>query len=507
MKQKKLTSFFLISLVLVGLVGNLTFTIAQDDDEEDKPKSLSWTVNQASGEMNALLQKDMLKNAIGTDGNPFEGLGVDDSGIFDTGSGSNIYTFENLVAIAALATRSTLSDNGEAQTLAISDSWGAIKTHTQNQGSGSKVFGFVVKDKDLSAEEQLPKLTYLQGAAMEFLSTAYRQSQYGEIATKVNSLYAEMKAYQSNDTVGYNGDSRGFWTAVLGKTADGGLKYIEPNDPDYIYLQASVNFWVIAGIANAYRSLGGTGNALGDEAIETAESAMAFVDSVCWDTSMGLYREYRGKADEFKLETQALALLACARLFIITKKITYINRAEVLLSSIDRYFLISGLGGAVDKYNVLTSFTERQQSEAVLSGWSNSLLAYACMELYEARQKSVFSDVAKNIINFMWNRLLYVVEGSALGGLVEYTQNTPEKAAYNQIAGREYRRYTKTNALALYVNEKIAYYTRSFFEIYMWWIIGGIGVAVIIVIVSILVSRRRRIGTKLPKVVKGLIGD
>ncbi|MHA1730585.1 MAG: hypothetical protein ACTSU5_01510 [Promethearchaeota archaeon] len=510
MKHTKTAGLFLVSLTLAGLIGSLAIVYGQDDDSTKK--DLSWTVSNSNGYINEILQNDMLEKCK-TPGTAFKGLGIDDSDIFDSSDYSElqIHTLENFVAIAALSARSTLSNNEEAHNFAISDSWGGIKNLGENLGSGSKVYGFVKVEGDFG--EGKAKFSYLQGAAMEFLSLAYRNNQYGEIATRVNTLYAEIKTYQSNDSVGYNGDARAFWTAVKGKTDGYGIKVSMAQgsaDHDYYnYIQALDNLAVIAGIAHAYKALEGTGNALGSDAIEVAEAAMSAIDARCWDPEVGMYREYAQDSDNFELETQATAMVACARLFAITNKVSYITRAQVLLSSINRYMMVQGLGGAIDTYDKTAPLEAKQQNTAVLRGWTNAMLAYACVELYDLTGKPEFADTAKVVVNFMWNNLFFSSPDKSIQGFVEYTRNTDpnQKIAYSPVPGKELQRYTKTNALILYVNEKIAYFTRSLWEKYMWWFIGAIGGVVIVVVVIVLVSRRSRMGTKLPKVVKGLIGD
>ena len=68
-------------------------------------------------------------------------------------------------------------------------------------------------------------------------------------------------------------------------------------------------------------------------------------------------------------------------------------------------------------------------------------------------------------------------------------------------------RYWRTNALMMLVNEDMQWYSRPWYIKYsMWIIIGAVTVAGIILVV-VLIRRRRNIGTKLPKMVKGLVED
>ncbi|GAB4308376.1 MAG: hypothetical protein Kow0069_06580 [Promethearchaeota archaeon] len=491
-------------LALVPQVLGPTLVLAQDADEE--MKSLSWTVSNANTYLNDVLQNDMLVWCAPN--TAFLGYGTTDSGPFPD---DTIWAFPNFVAIAALTTRSTLSDNPAAYNLAMVNSWSEVKTYLRDVGSATKVVGYVENGDQL---DKPVKYSYLQFAAMEFLSTAYQQSQNGEMATALNTLYNELLYYQANSSLGYYGDSRAFWTAVVGKTSEEiGIK-TDQTDPDYddpkhLYPLANSSLWAAAGLPHAYLALKGTGNEIPAHAVEVAEAAMAFVDSKCWN---GLfYFEYPGGDNgRYYLQTQALAMLAYARLYQATHKAPYLTRARALLHNINQYMWVSGLGGATMYYDVATSAYERSTNQAVLQGYGNALLAYAAIELHRAAGysgSSEFLDTAESIMNFLWNWMRFATADEAVNGFVEYIQNTPGKQAYAFQSGYEDRRYTTTNALGLYVNEQIAWFNRSLWEKYMWYFVGGIGAAVVATIVVILVRRRSRVGTKLPKVVKGLIGD
>lgn len=489
----------LLSIFLTGLCAPLALVLAQEDAATStEAQPVSWTSANAAGLINEILQDKMLDNAKADDV-PFQGLGCDDEAL--PFPNSEVRTFPNLVAVGALTARASLSKSAKAQTMAMMDSWNEIKSYTSDP---TRAYGFLLDNSDRDLPDPL-MYSWLQGAALDYLSIAYRYTQNGEISVILSSLYNGILKYQSNGTVGYQGDMRAFWTAIHESLYQGmGQKY-DAHPIPYKGVLANASLWVAAGVSNAYRVLLGTGSEISDQVLPAAEGAMSFVDTDCFNVELGLYKEHpEDSSGRYYLETQALAMLTCARLHYATKKASYINRANLILQKINQYFWVSGVGGAVRFYDTVSG------RAPYLMGWDNALLAYACAELYETTGQQSYIDVAKVIMNFMWNRLRYNTAAESVNGFVEFTPATQARPVepYDPTSlGQGDHRYTTTNALAVYVNEQIAYSNLSWIEKNMVVFLLIILVIVVAIVVVILVRRRAAKGTKLPKVVKGLIGD
>jgi len=145
------------------------------------------------------------------------------------------------------------------------------------------------------------------------------------------------------------------------------------------------------------------------------------------------------------------------------------------------------------------------------------LLASACVELYKATNDFKYMQMAQEIMNFMYN---YMWDGKLTGGPEDYngyvewclrngTRVTPPAYAAQGLdpePGGSYAKFVKTNMLAMKINAEIIWANRPWYQVYMWYLIGG-GIAAAAVIMSVvLIMKKRRMGTKLPKVVKGLLG-
>ncbi len=492
--RRKIAGTILFSLVFLVSSGISGSVVAQQEIVTAEFKDLAWTTGHT--EFIDQLLVDKLFTPCLKSGNALRGIGLNDTDVVDN---SNYWTFENLVSLAALSARGSISSDSQARSMAVENVWDRVKNYTENLGADAKstaVFGFV--NTSASVGLNAPKETYLQGAALEFLSTFYRFYEDEDLKFVLRTLLDELQYYQSNSTG--IGDVRAFWTTIGGKHLGAGINMSH-------YLDTKTNLWVAAGIANAYQVFRAKDLAINSTFLERAESAMAFLDSERWDGTF--YVDFAGMpGGYYSLGTQALAILACARLYSATHKALYLSRAQLLLDNLDQIFFISGLGGYLTMYNSTVIF-EREQGIALMQGSSNSMLAYAVIELYGASGNVDHLGLAEVIMNFMWNKLRFESSSKLYDGFVEFCQNGPGKTAYQYDPEYSAKtRLIKTNAWVLYTNEQIAYHNRSFWQKYMWYFIyGGIGFVALIFVIWLIGRLRGGGSVKVPKVVKGLLED
>ncbi|MHA1730586.1 MAG: hypothetical protein ACTSU5_01515 [Promethearchaeota archaeon] len=450
MKQK-ISGMLLLAITVASVLGSAPIGLASGEEVvTEEFKDLSWTVSHSSGYINQLLTEKMLKGCKPTSG-AFNGSGLNDTSIIDEKSAP---VDANLVAITALLTRSATSGDTWASANAM-DAWGGIKTVTTSLADGTDY--------------------YAMGFALEFLSTIYQRTEDADVKTAIVSLATTLNARISQR--GYNA----FWGLNVSLIVAAGLCHadqtgvVEPVDGIHV-------------------------------SVQNAERLIFYVDSKYWD---GKFYFNSTTSSDYWLEDQALAMLSLARAYKSTGKAAYIDRAKLLIDEIDKYFFIGGMGGAIQSYGSDTSQL-LSKNLAVFEGRSNALLAYACAEMYETSGVPLFADTSKVVMNFMYNRLRFSSSDKTVDGFVEYCQNTPGKNAYVPEEYKIYgphRRLILTNALGVYVNEKITQFTHTFWQKHMWAFIWGAVIAAAIIIPIVLILRRRNRGVKIPKVVKGLIGD
>jgi hypothetical protein len=100
--------------------------------------------------------------------------------------------------------------------------------------------------------------------------------------------------------------------------------------------------------------------------------------------------------------------------------------------------------------------------------------------------------------------------GSSTKGYCEYFNVTSLARLPETIYGSNFdanTMFVSTNCMMMFANEMIIWANRSFWDIWGLWIIVGSVMLIAIIAIVILVNRRRNVGTKLSKTVKGLISE
>ncbi|HMF31555.1 MAG TPA: hypothetical protein VKK79_09080, partial [Candidatus Lokiarchaeia archaeon] len=243
-----------------------------------------------------------------------------------------------------------------------------------------------------------------------------------------------------------------------------------------------------------------SGDKFSAQTADEADGCMVYPDVYCYTPFYGLYKDSWSDTSGYHLDTQALALLAFSRLYQATQKEEYITRADALINAIMQYFFVGGLGAGAD------SFSSGVRSTWI-NGSSNAMLAMALGDLYKSTGDSKYSGLCQDIATFM-NKYMWEDAGN-IKGYCEYFNATSLSRASdpNNPEATANAKLMSTNAMMMYANEMVMYANRSFWDIYGFWVIVGSVLLIAIIAIVILVSRRRTVGTKLSKTVKGLISE
>ncbi|TFF94194.1 MAG: hypothetical protein EU544_04800 [Promethearchaeota archaeon] len=428
-------------------------------------------------ELNADLQEKLFKDEV-TGG--LESLGDEEGNKVGE---SEAFAIENSIATAAFYNRYSRSGNAEC------DDWG------ENEAFPA-VSGLEANNK-LYRQEEDPTLYYTadQAIAVEFLSIGYEQSQNQEILPLLENVYSSLDDFESNDTDGYK---NAYWQAINEEGYRAGSEYCLTN----------VSLWTIVGLLGFGLTVKGL--TIDNEeqysvtSIDIAEKIIEFCEDECFYNGSGFleypYADFTNpETQNFYFNTQALAVLAYTRLYEATQKQVYLDKAELFVKYIITLnFLDTGKTGGCVSY-----FSQADGTKSdVKKGFDNALYAYALIQLYEATSETEYSHLrrAEEIVVFMNDELYQESEDGEILGYVELLVDGDVPDDYEI-------RLWKTNALMLFVNEEIIWYERPWYIKYLWWIIIGSIVIVAIIVIVILIRKRRNIGTKLPKMVKGLVEE
>ena len=436
---------------------------------------------------NVKLQEKYFKDRV--DGKGFLGIGLDGSsnipGVQDP------YVAPNTIGYAAFYTRYVRSGNAETKSWADSDVYPLVSGLISGGG------GLSAPDAFWDSIDSV-YYTASQGMALEFMSLGYDLSKDQEMLQILENNYNALPAFQASASEQY-GHEGAYWVALDAngdKKTGGGF--------DYCYTNASL--WAIIGMIKFGLVIKGLTDDLTHNfsatSITRAKAAIQFVESKCFYNGSGFmeypYADLLGGVYTFN--TQVLALLAYTRLYEATSEQSYLDKANMMIEYIiTKNFLRTGtLGGCVSYYN---SQNPNDVSLYKL-GYDNALYAYALIQLYEAQGETDLRPLrrAEEIIDFMNKALYKETSGAILVGYCEYLVNDTLAAAPFD----DYRFYI-TNALMLLVNEEIIFYNRPWFIKYLWGlVIGGI-VIIVIIAVAVGVKRKKNVGRKLPKMIKGLV--
>jgi len=432
--------------------------------------------------INVKLQAKLFKDKVA--GNGLEGVGVIKKDKID--GDDNKYPQENVIALAAFYTRFARSGNSEC------DQWATDAVFPSISAMGSDMLERIEDEKDY--------YTLDQAIALEFLSLGYSRSQNQEMLNLMENLYKSLIDFESSDSE-INGYDDAYWRAI-NKIGD------KIGGSGYEYCYTNITLMAIAGMLKFGMTVKGM-TIDNDEqyyttSITIAKDAIEFCEDKCFFNGSG-FMEYpyadmvSPETKNYYARTQIIAALAYTRLYEATKEIGYLDKAEMMVKYIiTKNFLDTGKTGGVVTY--LSTATGIKSSTKL--GYDNALYAYVLISLYNAIGDKGIGHLkrAEEIAVFMHDNLFYESGDGEIVGYIELLVDNDIPDGYKRI-------YFNTNALMMIVNEEIAFSERPWFIKYLWWIIfGAIGVIAVIVIV-VLVKRKKDIGRKLPKLVKGLVED
>jgi hypothetical protein len=435
-----------------------------------------------AGDINIQLQELYFKDRIS--GKGFVGLGLDGAGQY---GGSYIFTAPNTMGMAALYTRYARSGNVECQNWADGVVYDKIKSIETNMLKNEEITAAAGKDIFLTAE---------QGMGLEFLSVSYDHSGDQFMLSLLENLYSSLINFEAKSVNPYGFDGA-YWKAIDNTKA----KY-EP-DNSYYYCYSNASLWAIIGMLKFGLSIRGTtSDSLQNyfsNSVTRAKVVIQFLEDYSFYNGSGFieypYQPLIGEK-EFKLETQILGALAYTRLYQATEEQFYLDKAEAMIDYIVRSFVTTGtVGGAIHEYSTSTG-----EKSVIKYGYENALFAYVLLNLFTATGEAEVAHLrrAEEIAYFMNENLYKLSTNGDIAGYVEKLTN-------NTIISD--RRLHTTQSLMLWVNEEIMFHERPWFIKYLWWIIIGVVAVLVTVFIIIGVKKKKDIGRKLPKLVKGLVED
>ena len=444
------------------------------------PTALSATAT----ETNVKLQTKFFKDRV--DGNGFLGVGLDGSSRID-GDGE-IYTAPNTIGYGALYTRYIRSGNAETKSWADVDVYPLVSN--------------LIAGKLDAFRNTVDTLYYTidQGIGLEFMSLGYEHSKDQEMLQILQNVYNEMVTFQASDSED-KGHDGAYWVAI-------DEDKVKETGAGYDYCNANASLWAIIGMLKFGQTVKGLTDDLTHNfsatSVARAEETIQFVESKCFYNGSGFreypYAELIEPDDRFYFNTQVLGLLAYTRLYQATLEQHYLDKANMMIEYIiTKNFLRTGtIGGCVDYY----AAGDPDDVSVTKLGYDNALYAYALINLYVVQGEVDVAPLrrAEEIVDFMNRKLLTQTTDGELVGYAEYLVNDTLAAAPFD----DYRFFV-TNALMLLVNEEIIFYERPWFIKYLWFLVIGAIVIVVVIGVSVGVKRRKDVGRKLPKLVKGLV--
>ncbi len=444
-----------------------------------------------AGEINVQLQEDYFQDRV--QGGGFVGTGIKGANPLNS---PFIYIPPNAMALAALYTRYVRSGNANCKTWA---------------DSGPKTALGALGDNMLMNEELTDAdgtyniyLTTDQGIALEFMSLSYDHSGDQVVLSRLENIFTSLRHFESSASEQYGKDGA-YWRAIKQHPSTFVISKYEPNS-DYYYCYANASFWAIIGMCKFAISVKGTtiDNLEGhsSNAITRSEQVIQFLEDYCYFNGSGFveypYSQLIGDK-VFKVETQILAALAYTRLYQATQTQSYLDKANMMIEQIiTKSFLTTGtIGGVITEID-----TETGYPSVLKEAYENALLAYTLINLYAASGETDIEHLrrAEEIAYFLNEYLYDVTEDGAIAGYLEELNNG------TVLPSMDVRLHT-TQSLMMIVNEEIMFHERPWFIKYLWWeIIGAIVVAAVIFI-AIGVKKKKDVGRKLPKLVKGLVED
>lgn len=463
-----------------------------------------------------------LQNGIKPNGEAIEGIGWDNSGEVEGSEAETgvLQLKENIIGAAALY------KDFQARSDASSESWARTDMYLKIRGlrSTSGTTGYS-SNQEMFDNVVDRKFAIDQFMFLEFASECFEISDDSNQYSDIQNNYRDTEAFkaQVNSSLFNDAPFGAYWTIIgsnekYPQPTDGNEKTIyNPFPEDNIYPLTNVSLWAAAGIAHFAHTqqIRDDPDEYVEEARTDAEMAFAYANIYAWNTTLGLYHEEQSRSlsRNFRSNTQVVGLLACARLYQLFQEDIYLIKANEILNSIMKYFWVPGLGGITESLG--STLVEGQ-----MTGFDNALFAYGLIQLAIAtgaentdfgeflsfsRPENEYARIAMTVMKFMNNYLWLLNEAKTVAGYAEYvlTNGTlVEKFPYT-----EHSRFAITNMLALYNLASIIEAEKSWWAWNVEYLTYTGAVLGVIILVAIIVIKKRSAGSKLPKVVKGLLGD
>jgi len=340
-----------------------------------------------------------------------------------------------------------------------------------------------------------------QGALLEFVSEGYKISRDQTARILMEKVYNKIFFLESNpESVNPKGYSGAYWEAI--------------DKEGEVYksrCHANASLWALIGILNFAITLKGQSwdleNQYFENSVTRALEIITFLEKECYFDGAGFkefpYSEMANPRDHnYYLNTQILAVLAYTRLYQATEEQFYLDKANMMVEYIiTKNFLETGNSTGLVSW---LSDSTGLKSNTKLS-YDHALYAYALIKLYEAGGERDIANLrrAELILNHMHENLYVESADGQVLGYAEYLVN--DKIPSAALQG-DHLLYT-SNALMMLANEDMFWHQRPWYQKYLLYIIIAAIVVLALIFVIILVRKRRRVGTKIPKMVSGLIDE
>ncbi len=441
---------------------------------------------------------------------------------------TDVYAAENALALMAFTARKQVQNDGTmndwAKDIAI-DIFGASGALAQNGVPSGYAYSENQLDTGANPDFTEYRFAIAQFMSMEALGKYATTFQDDSIISRLDEIYNGVYfTYLCNSsyTLNFPAEPKGqmaTWFSCVRKGGEHG--YVSIDDPlnhDWSYPLTNVSLWAAIGFARMGLASRGTTadeenfftkgsevQSFGDNCTAVAEASMLYPEIWCYNPTYGLYAEHwEDDTDVFQLSTQALAILACSRLYQATQKQFYLERADSLLASIAKYFFVGALSAGVSSVDFKTIPGTANRS-TLIDGYSNAMLAMGLGDLFQVTGNYEYARLCTDIVAFFNT---YMMDNTKeVKGYDEFLDATTFQLTGYGDYSEKTTKFIATNSMLLFANEMVIEANKSFWDLYALWIIIGAIVAAGVIVVVILVRRRGAVGTKLSKTVRGLITE
>jgi hypothetical protein len=509
--------------ILLGALILNVFTIVTVQVRAIEASNLQSLAETRDG---ATLKLDVLKNSYMEKGvkktaEGFKGMAYSDDGPYYGGGNiaTNEFLQENLMGMVALLNDFRARGSAESDGWAQRDVWGKIKPLVPTQVKG---VSHSTHHKDDLA---LRKYSIDQFMFLEFVSTGFIQSDNTEMNMLLKRVYNNLNIFEATVNEFNSATHGAYWTCVQEEQYFASLTDSDELFPlNNFYPLTNTSLWAAAGLCNFILSqLGSQDDAsfkYSTNGLLKAMEAMSYAESFGWEPSIGLYYEtqndFKSGNGVFYASTQIAGILAYARLYQVTGRQIYLDKANVLINSIINVFGDVGQGGIYTRATYENGKTERAE---VKSAFDNALFAYALTQLAIAtgseavnfkeyilgRPVNQYAELAISIINFMNIYMWKVSPSGSMEGYVELVNFQGDAVETTDFVNST--RFIKSNMLAMYVLSEIVYLSRDWVNWYQTYVIITFSALAVLIFVTVLIKRRGSEGTRLSRLTKGLLAD